>query len=61
MAPGANFVWIIDPLDGTTNFVMASPCTASASRWPCAARSNNRGLTDRNDTCLRHQGRSAIT
>jgi myo-inositol-1(or 4)-monophosphatase len=39
-AKNSDHVWIIDPLDGTTNFIHGFPCTASALPWPTRARSS---------------------
>jgi Archaeal fructose-1,6-bisphosphatase and related enzymes of inositol monophosphatase family len=44
-AKDSEFVWIIDPLDGTTNFIHGFPSIASASRWPSRARSSRRSST----------------
>ena len=51
-AKDSEFVWIIDPLDGTTNLSTAFLLTASALRWRCAARSSKLWCTTpRATTC----------
>jgi myo-inositol-1(or 4)-monophosphatase len=46
-AKDSDYVWIIDPLDGTTNFIHGFPvyCVSIACR--CAARSSRRSSTTR--------------
>jgi hypothetical protein len=46
-ARDSDYVWIIDPLDGTTNFIHGFPVYASASRCFRGARSSRPSSTTR--------------
>lgn len=55
------FRWIIDPLDGTTNYSHRFPFSAFRSRWRCgegAARHGARSHSER--TLLRRKGKGAF-
>jgi myo-inositol-1(or 4)-monophosphatase len=59
-AKDSDYVWIIDPLDGTTNFIHGFPVyCVSASRCRCAARSSRPSSTTRAATTCSPPPRAA--
>jgi myo-inositol-1(or 4)-monophosphatase len=56
-AKDSEFVWIIDPLDGTTNFIHGFPVYCVSIALASRAGSSRRWSTTRRaTTCSRHQG-----
>jgi myo-inositol-1(or 4)-monophosphatase len=61
-AKDSDFVWIIDPLDGTTNFIHGCPFTRCPSPWPSVARCSKRSCTTpAATTCSTHRVARAPT